>query len=241
MDSNCNNFVYLDGNVGTHDGVDGDISRRIGLARTVFQMLKKVWSSTDISNTTKMKVYATMVLSVLLYNSETWTLKQTQENRLRVFEMSCLRRIAGVTRRDRIRNKEVCDRVGLLQDIANRIQQQRMQYFGHVQRMDHTRYPKLALHGYVHGTRRPKKRWIDTVKDDCRQRNVTLAFIKQQRWLNIVRHEGAWWSCVWGHPRCHGNKSSQINAPYPINGNGPPFRRSAIPDSEAKKSYIRVQ
>jgi len=33
--------------------VDGDINRRIGLARTVFQMLKKVWSSTDISNTSK--------------------------------------------------------------------------------------------------------------------------------------------------------------------------------------------
>ena len=69
------NFVYLGGNVGTHDGVDGDINRRIGLARTVFQMLKKVWSSIDASNTTKLKVYETMVLSVLMYNSETWTLK----------------------------------------------------------------------------------------------------------------------------------------------------------------------
>jgi len=73
------NFVYLGGNVSTHDGVDGDINRRIALARTVFQMLKKVWSSTDISNTTKLKVYETMVglLNVLMYNSETWTLKQT--------------------------------------------------------------------------------------------------------------------------------------------------------------------
>jgi len=157
--------------------VDGDINRRIGLARTVFQMLKKVWSSTDISKTTKLKVFETMVLSVLMYNSETWTLKQTQENRLRVFEMSCLRRIAGVTRKDGIRNKEVCDRVDLLQDVANRIQQRRMQYFGHVQRMDHTRYPKLAPHGYAHRTRRqgrPKKRWIDMVKDDFKQSNIDI-------------------------------------------------------------------
>jgi len=62
-----------------------------------------------------------------MYNCETWTLKQTQENRLRVYEMSSLRRIAGVTRRDRIRNKKVCDWVGLLQDVANRIQQRRVQ------------------------------------------------------------------------------------------------------------------
>ena len=70
----------------------------------------------------------------------------------------------------------MCDRVGLLQDVANRIQQA-MQYFGHVQRMDHTRYTKLALHGYVHGTRRqgrPKKRWIDMVKDDCKQRDIDI-------------------------------------------------------------------
>jgi len=69
-----------------------------------------------------------------MYNSENWTLKQTQENRLRVFEKSCLRRIAGVTRRDRTRNKEVCGMVGLLRDVAHRTQQRRMQYFGHVQK-----------------------------------------------------------------------------------------------------------
>jgi len=69
------------------------------------------------------------------------------------------------------------DRVGLPRDVANRIQQRRMQYFGHVQRMDHTRYLKLALHGYVHGTRiqgRPKKRWIDMVKDECKQRDIDI-------------------------------------------------------------------
>jgi len=91
--------------------------------------------------------------------------------------MSSLRRIAGVTRRVRIRNKEVCGRVGLLQDVANRIQQRRMRYFGHVQRMDHTRYTELALHGYVHGARRqgrPKKRWTDMVKDDCKQRDIDI-------------------------------------------------------------------
>ena len=46
------------------------VTEELGLARTVFQTLKKVWSSTD-SNTTKLKVHETMVLSVLMYNSET--------------------------------------------------------------------------------------------------------------------------------------------------------------------------
>jgi len=105
-----------------------------------------------------------------------------------------LRRIAGVTRRDRIRNKEVCDRIGLLQDVANRIHQRRMQYFGHVQRMDHTRYPKLALHGYVDGTRRqgrPKKRWIDMVKDYCKQHDIGI-----HQATEMTQHRSAWRSLV---------------------------------------------
>jgi len=123
--------------------------------------------------------------------------------------MSCLRRIAGVTSRDRIRNEEVCDRVGLLQGVANRIQQRRMQYIGHVQRIEiNTRYPKLALHGYVHGTRRQgrlKKRWIDMVKDDCKQRDLDI-----HQATEMTQHRSAWRSlvsCLCVHLRRHGNKS----------------------------------
>jgi len=107
--------------------------------------------------------------------------------------MSCLRRIAGVTRRGRTRNKEVCDRVGLLQNVATRIQHWLMQYFGHVLKMDHTIYPKLTLHGYVHGTRqgRLKKRWIDTVKDDCKQRDLDI-----HQATEMTQHRSAWRSLM---------------------------------------------
>jgi len=67
--------------------------------------LNKIWSSSKIGEDTKVIVHETLVLSVLLYTSETWTLKVTQQNRLRTFEMACLQRIEGVTRRDRIIQK----------------------------------------------------------------------------------------------------------------------------------------
>ena len=51
---------------------------------------------------------------------------------LKVFEMACLRKIEGVTRRDRIRNEEIYRRVGMKQDILSRIQQRRLRYFGHI-------------------------------------------------------------------------------------------------------------
>ena len=126
---------------------------------------------------TKMRVYETLVLSALLYNSETWTLKVTQQRRLKVFEMACLRKIEGVTRRDRIRNEEICNRLELRQNILSRIQQRRLRYFGHINRMTNNRYPKMALNGHVHGQRgrgRPKKRWLDMIQSDCEEMGLEI-------------------------------------------------------------------
>ena len=73
-----------------------------------------------------MRVYETLVKSVLLYNSETWTLKEKDKSRLRVFEMTCLRKIEGVTRRDRIRNEEIRGRLHVQQDIVGDITKWRL-------------------------------------------------------------------------------------------------------------------
>ena len=64
-------------------------------------------SSKDLSKATKIRMDETLVLSTLLYNASTWTLKEKQKQRLAVFEIACLRRIEGVTRRDKLRNEEI--------------------------------------------------------------------------------------------------------------------------------------
>jgi len=170
-------FVYLGGNICTHGGSEKDVERRIGLARGIWQALGKIWSSKELGIDTKVRMYETLVLSALLYNSETWTLKETQKQRLRVFEMACLRRIEGVTRRDRIRNTEIYNRLNIRCDIVSRIQNRRLRYFGHMNRMGSDRYPKIALNGYVHGKRRrgrQKKRWMDMIKEDCSEMGITV-------------------------------------------------------------------
>ena len=172
-----NNFVYLGGSISSNEGSETDIQRRLGITRSIFQNLNQVWISKEIGKNTKIKVYETLVLSALLYNSETWTIKETQKQRLRVFEMACLRKIEGVTRREKIRNEEIRERVGCCQEIDRRIRKRRLKYFGHVNRMPPERYPRIALYGYVHGKRnqgRPKKRWIDNIKNDCIEMNSDL-------------------------------------------------------------------
>ena len=188
-------FVYLGGVITSEGKSDKDVKRRIGFASGVMSSLKVIWQARDISLGTKVMVYESLVLSLLLYNSETWTLREDTKQRLRVFEMGCLRRILGVTRRDRIRNAHVRERLNLSTDIVQRVAERRLRFFGHVVRMPAHRLPLVAIQGQVHGKRsrgRPQKRWIDNVKEDVTTMGISLveAFrLTQDRegWRSLVR------------------------------------------------------
>jgi len=165
-------FVYLGGLISSTGSSHPDVRRRIGLACDAVRRLTKIWKSKTIRKATKVKVYETMVLSILCYNSETWTLTAEIKRQLRVFEMGCLRRIMDVTRRDCIKNGDIRDNLDISEDIVERIQARRLRYFGHVVRMDQHRLPNIALYGRVDGNRakgRPRKRWLDNVTEDCCQ------------------------------------------------------------------------
>ena len=121
------------------------------------------------------------------------TSKQTHENRLRVFEMSCSKRIAWVTSRDRIRNKEVSDRVGLLQDAANRSSKcSNLVMWKEWIILDIQNWHSTDMCMRQEDEEDPRKDgrtwWRMTIS------NVTSTFIRQHRWLSIVQRGGAWWS-----------------------------------------------
>jgi len=59
-------FVYLGGTVSE------DAATECG----VMQNLKPIWKAKEITEDTKKRVYESLVLGILLYNSETWTLKE---------------------------------------------------------------------------------------------------------------------------------------------------------------------
>jgi hypothetical protein len=52
----------------------------------------------SLSRNVKFKIYKTIILPVVLYGCETWSLTLRDENRLRVFENRVLRRIFGPKR-----------------------------------------------------------------------------------------------------------------------------------------------
>jgi len=60
--------------------------------------------SSLLSKNVKIKIYRTIILSVVLYGCETWSLTKREESRLRAFENRVLRRIFG-SKRDEVRGE----------------------------------------------------------------------------------------------------------------------------------------
>jgi hypothetical protein len=61
-------------------------------------------SSRPLSRNVKVKIYKTVILPVVVYGYETWSLTLTEEHRLRAFENRVLRRIFG-PKRDEVRGE----------------------------------------------------------------------------------------------------------------------------------------
>ena len=68
---------------------------RMEKSRNAYYSLEKILSSCLHSKKLKLKTYKTIILPVVLYSYETWSLTLREEHRLRVFENKVLWKIFG--------------------------------------------------------------------------------------------------------------------------------------------------
>jgi len=122
----------------------------------------------------KLKIYRTIILTVVLYGCETWSLTFMEECRLRVFENRVLRRIFGPKRDEvtgewrKLYNEELND-LYCSPNIVRVIKSRRIRWAGHVARMAERRGIYRVLVGKTEGkilTVRPRREWKDNIKMD---------------------------------------------------------------------------
>ena len=89
----------------------------------------------------KGKFYRTAVQPAMLYGAECWPTKRRHFQQLGVAKMHMLRLMCGHTRKDRVRNDDIRDRVGVA-PIEEKLVQHRVRWFGHIQR----RPPEAPVH-----------------------------------------------------------------------------------------------
>jgi len=139
-------FTFL-GSIQTSDGYcKPDIACQIGLVFSAVSSLNNIWNVKHLSIQTKGRVYQTLVLSILLYASETWTSVASDMKAVESFLMKCQQRILENRWHDFVRNSEVSLRTGLT-PVSDRITRGRNAIFGHVARLpDNTPAHQAMLH-----------------------------------------------------------------------------------------------
>jgi hypothetical protein len=119
-------------------------------------------------------MYRTIIMPVVLYGCETWSLTLREERRLKVFENTVLRRIFGpkrdeVTREWRkLHNEERNDLYCSPNDVRV-TKSRKMRWAGHVARIGLKRGVYRVLVGIPEGKRRvgrPRRRWENNIKID---------------------------------------------------------------------------
>ena len=118
-----------------------------------------------------------VILPVVLYGCETWSLTLREEHRLRVFENKVLRRIFGperngVTGEWRKLHNEELNSLYSSANIVRVIKSRRMRWAGHVAHMEEGRVLHNVLFGKHEGNGplgRPRHRWKDTIKMDLEE------------------------------------------------------------------------
>ena len=169
-------FVYLGSKVTTDGDCNLDVNTRVSKANQAFAILKPIWRTTSLSIHTKIKIYKSNVLSVLLYGSECWKTTAAIERKLEVFQNKCLRRILKIFWPNTISNAELHTRTGV-KPIHDTIRQHRWRWLGHVCRMPHSSLPRTALHWTPQGKRsrgRPKETWRRSIEKELKSRGMTL-------------------------------------------------------------------
>ena len=72
-------------------------------------------------------------------------MKSVDIRKVNVLKINCLRSLVGVSRMDRVGNEEVRRRAGIERELASRVDQRVLRWFGHVERMDEHRMGRRVL------------------------------------------------------------------------------------------------
>ena len=129
--------------------------------------LDSILKSRDITLPTKVHLVKAMVIPMVMYGCESWTVKKTEHQRIDAFELWCWRRLLRVPWTARRSNQSIlkefypgCSLEGLMLKL-------KLQYFGHLMGRVDSLEKTLMLGGVEGGRRRgwQRMRWLDGITD----------------------------------------------------------------------------
>jgi hypothetical protein len=162
-----------------------EIKRRLNSGNACYHSVQNLLSSRLLSKSFKIRIYKTIMLPVVLYGCETWSLILREEHRLRVLENRVLRRILGPKRDEmmggwrKLHNEELHDLYSSPNIRVIRIMKwRRLKWAG--------MWCKWGRRGKSAGKRplrRHRLRWLDNIKMDL----VEVGF-SELDWVGLAQN-----------------------------------------------------
>jgi hypothetical protein len=91
-------FKYLETNLTHKNFIQEEIKSRLKSRNACYHSVQNILSSSLLSKNVKINIYRIIILSIVLYGYETWSLTLQEERRVEVFENRVLMRIFGPKR-----------------------------------------------------------------------------------------------------------------------------------------------
>jgi len=181
-------FKYLGTTFTNQNSIAEEIKNRLRSGNACYHWVQNLFFSRLLSKNLKIKLYRNIILLVVLYGCETWSLTLREERKLRMSGNMVLRRIFGSRREEvtgewRRLHKEELNDLYSSPNIVREIKSRRMRWAGHVARMGEER----DVIGSWWGNRRERDHWGDLGVDGW----IILGWISR-RW-NV----GIWTGLGW--------------------------------------------
>jgi hypothetical protein len=170
-------FKYLGTTLKGKNCIHEEIKSRLNSGNACCRSVQSLLSSRPLSGNVKVKIYNTIILAVVLYGCETWSLILRKEHRLRVFENRVLRGMFGpkgdeVTGERRKLHSGELRNLYKSPNIVKQIKAKRMRLAGHVACKGEDRKLCKVLGEKLEGKRplgKPRSRWEDGIKLNVRK------------------------------------------------------------------------
>jgi hypothetical protein len=186
---------YLGTTLTDQNCMQEEIKTRLNSGNACYHSVQSPLSSRLLSRNGKDKIYKTIILPVVLYGCETWSLTSKEEHRLRVFEHRVLKRIFGQKRNEVTGEwRKLHDILYSSPNIIRQIKSRRMRWAGHVAHMGEERNVYRVLMGKPEGKRpleRPRRRWEYGIRVDLRE--IGLGGVD---WIRLSQDRDRWRAVV---------------------------------------------
>uniref|UniRef100_A0A2A4JTH5 Reverse transcriptase domain-containing protein n=1 Tax=Heliothis virescens TaxID=7102 RepID=A0A2A4JTH5_HELVI len=182
-------FKYLGSIISSDGGIERDVTHRTTTGWMKWRQLTGVMCDKRMPIRLKGKLYKTAIRPAILYGTECWASTKRHLSKLHVTEMRMLRWSAGVTLLDKVRNTHIRGSYKIA-PIAEKVQERRLQWYGHVLRRPEDHMVRVALDLPTTSRRRgrPPATWLTTVQKDLKEMNVDVAIAQDRpRWRRQTR------------------------------------------------------